>query len=271
MEQGFGAAKFLQVAKGAPLVAGWAHFSQSNNITDEILELNKDILDALLDVNHSGIWKKTQLASALEDLDRKVELGLTLTKGKGWADQAAMLIMQSFIYLRSKQNNCHIGARYLQWLNNMFGKMSKEGSMYNSPEQGSLALPLASTPQVPDSSANHMAKHAMLLAKAKGARKPKLMYRKSESPTKAMEATTATKLPPSSPQDATKFWYDWAQDCAAMMSKLGGKTVYSHKYCDLDNGTRMYIFSDGSTWTTAEYAQADDEEQEEEEQEEEEQ
>ena len=144
--------------------------------------------------------------------------------------------------------------------------------MYNSPEQGAPALPLASTPQVLDSSANHMAKHALLLAKAKGARKPKLMYRKSESPTKAMEATTATKLPsppPPSPQDATRFWYDWAQDCAAMMSKLGGKTVYSHKYCDLGNGTRMYIFSDGSTWTTAEYAQADDEEQEEEEQEEE--
>ena len=40
LEEGFGAAKFLQVAKGAPLVAGWAHFSQSNNITDEILELN---------------------------------------------------------------------------------------------------------------------------------------------------------------------------------------------------------------------------------------
>ena len=56
-----------------------------------------------------------------------------------------------------------------------------------------------------------------------------------------------------------------------MMSKLGGKTVYSHKYCDLDNGTRMYIFIDGSTWTTAEYAQADDEEQEEEEHEEEDQ
>jgi hypothetical protein len=197
MEQGFGAAKFLQVAKGAPLVAGWAHFAQSNKITDEIIELNKDILDALLDVNHSGIWKKTQLASALEDLDRKVELGLTLTKGKGWADQAAMLIMQSFIYLRSKQKNCRTGARYPQWLNNMLGKLSKEGSMYNSPEQGAPALPLASTPQVLDSSANHMAKHAMLLAKAKGARKPKLMYKKSESPTKAMEATTATKLPPS--------------------------------------------------------------------------
>ena len=89
MEQGFGVAKFLQVAKGAPLVVGWAPFAQNNNITYEILELNKDILDALLDVNHSGIWKKTQLASALEDLDRKVELGLTLTKGKGWADQAA--------------------------------------------------------------------------------------------------------------------------------------------------------------------------------------
>ena len=59
LEQGFGAAKLLQVAKGAPLVVGWAHFSQSNNITDEIIELNKDILDALLDVNHSRIWKKT--------------------------------------------------------------------------------------------------------------------------------------------------------------------------------------------------------------------
>jgi hypothetical protein len=104
--------------------------------------------------------------------------------------------MQSFIYLKSNQNNSHTGAKYPQWLNNMLGKLSKEGSMYNSPEQGSLALPLASTPQVPDSSANHMAKHAMLLAKAKGARKPKLMYRKSESSTKALEATNATKLPP---------------------------------------------------------------------------
>ena len=77
-------------------------FANKNKITDEILELNKDILDALLDVNHSGIWKKTQLASALEDLGRKVELGLTLTKGKGWADQAAMLIMQSFIYFEEQ-------------------------------------------------------------------------------------------------------------------------------------------------------------------------
>ena len=59
MEQGFGVAKFLQVAKGAPLVVGRAHFPQSNNITDEILELNKDISYALLDVNHSGILKKT--------------------------------------------------------------------------------------------------------------------------------------------------------------------------------------------------------------------
>jgi hypothetical protein len=56
MEQCFGAAKFLQAAKGAPLVAGWAHLAQNNNIADEILELNKDILGALLDVNHSGIW-----------------------------------------------------------------------------------------------------------------------------------------------------------------------------------------------------------------------
>ena len=43
MEQGFGAAKLLQVAKGAPLVVGWARFAQNNNITDGILELNKDI------------------------------------------------------------------------------------------------------------------------------------------------------------------------------------------------------------------------------------
>ena len=100
------------------MVVGWAHFAKNNKITDEILELNKDILDALLDVNHSGIWKKAQLASALEDLGRKVELGLALTKGKGWADQAAMLIMQSFIYVRSKQKNCHTGARYPQWLKN---------------------------------------------------------------------------------------------------------------------------------------------------------
>ena len=124
LEHEFGVAKFLQVAKGAPLVVGWAHFAQSNKITDDILQLNKDILDALLDVNHSGIWKKTQLASALEDLDRKVELGLTPTKGKGWADQAAMLSMQPFMYLRSKQKNCHTGARYPQWLNNMLGKLS---------------------------------------------------------------------------------------------------------------------------------------------------
>ena len=80
--------------------------------------------------------EETQLASALEDLGRKVELGLTLTKGKGWADQAAMLIMQSFMYLRSKQKNYHTGARHPQWLNNMLAKLIKEGSMYNSPEQG---------------------------------------------------------------------------------------------------------------------------------------
>ncbi len=107
--------------------------SQSSNITDEILELNKDILDALLDVNHSGIWKKTQLANALEDLGRKVELVLTLTKGKGWADQAAMLIMQSFMYLGSNQNNCHTGARYPQWLNNMLAKLSKDGEHVQQP------------------------------------------------------------------------------------------------------------------------------------------
>jgi hypothetical protein len=165
-----------------------------------------------------------------------------------------MLIMQSFMYLRSKQKNCHTGSRYPQWLNKMLGKLSKEGSMYNSPEQGALALPLAYTPQVLDSSANHMAKHAMLLAKAKGARTPKLMYRKSESPTKAMEAATATKLYPPAPKGAGRFWYDWAQDCAAMMSKLGGETVYSHQYCALDDGSRMYIFTDGTAWTTAEYA-----------------
>ena len=140
LEQGFGAAKFLQVAKGAPLVVGWAHFANNNKIAYEILELNKDILDALLDVNHSGIWKKTQLASALEDLDRKVELGLTLTKGKGWADQAAMLIMQSFMYLRSKQNNCHTGARYPQWLNNMFGQIEQRGEHVQQPRARSTCL-----------------------------------------------------------------------------------------------------------------------------------
>ena len=55
-----------------------------------------------------------------------------------------------------------------------------------------------------------------------------------------------------------------------MMSRLGGETVYSHQYIALDDGARMYVFTDGSTWTTAEYAQ-DDEEQEEEEQEDKEQ
>ena len=59
LEQGFGAAKCLQVATSAPLVAGWAHFSQSNKIRDEILELNKDILDALLDVHLISIWKNS--------------------------------------------------------------------------------------------------------------------------------------------------------------------------------------------------------------------
>ena len=64
-----------RLPKGHPWLLGGHTFAQNTNITDEILELNKNILDALLDVNHSGIWKKTQLASALEDLDRKVELG----------------------------------------------------------------------------------------------------------------------------------------------------------------------------------------------------
>ena len=56
MEHSFGAAKFMQVSKGTPLVAGWENFAKNTKITDEILELNKDILDALLDVNPSGIW-----------------------------------------------------------------------------------------------------------------------------------------------------------------------------------------------------------------------
>ena len=122
-----------RLPKVHPWLLGGHTFSQSNNITDEILELNKDILDALLDVNHSGIGKKTQLASALEDLDRKLELGLTLTKGKGWADQATMLIMQSFICLRSKQKNCHTGARYPQRLNSMFGQIDQRGEQVQQP------------------------------------------------------------------------------------------------------------------------------------------
>ena len=68
MEQAFGAAKFLQVAKGAPLDAGWAHFAQNNKITDETLELNNDILEALLDVNHSIIWKKNSVGQCLGGL-----------------------------------------------------------------------------------------------------------------------------------------------------------------------------------------------------------
>ena len=35
IEQGFGAAKLLQVAKGAPLVVGWAHFAKTQE--DHIL------------------------------------------------------------------------------------------------------------------------------------------------------------------------------------------------------------------------------------------
>jgi hypothetical protein len=145
MEQAFGSAKLLQVSKGAPLVAGWSTFVKNNKVTDDILELNTEIFDALVDVNPSGIWKKTQLAGALEDLDRKVELGLSLTQGRGWADQAAMLIMQSFIYLRSKQKNCHTGARYPQWLKNLLGKLSKEGSRLNSPETVAPTTPEHST------------------------------------------------------------------------------------------------------------------------------
>ena len=79
MEHSFGAAMLMQVAKGKPLVVGWDNFAKKGKITDEILDLNKDILDALLDVNPSGIWKKTQLMRALEELDRKVALGLTLS------------------------------------------------------------------------------------------------------------------------------------------------------------------------------------------------
>jgi hypothetical protein len=68
LEQGFGAAKSLQVAKGAPLVVGWAHFAQNSKITDDIIELNKDILDALLDVNHSGIWNKSSVGQCIGGL-----------------------------------------------------------------------------------------------------------------------------------------------------------------------------------------------------------
>ncbi|MFM7984107.1 MAG: hypothetical protein ACKPKO_32760, partial [Candidatus Fonsibacter sp.] len=44
---------------------------------------------------------KAQLQQAFEKLDNKVGLGLAVSQGRNWSEQCAMIIMQSYIYLRS--------------------------------------------------------------------------------------------------------------------------------------------------------------------------
>ena len=127
MEQALGAGKLLQVTKGSPLVLGWDLFTKDFKMTDDIVEKNQDLLKALNLVNPTGIWKKTQLQIAFDTLDTTIGLGLVHSHGKSWSEQASMLIMQAFIHLRTKQKNCHTGARYPLWMKNLLAGLSKEG------------------------------------------------------------------------------------------------------------------------------------------------
>ena len=55
-------------------------------------------------------------------------------------------------------------------------------------------------------------------------------------------------------------WYDWSRDCAVKIT-LGSSVLTSQTYCTLLDGARVYIFGDGSTWTTHDFTyHADDEE-----------
>ena len=58
-EQGLGTHKLLQVSQcSSPLVVGLDIFCKGNKITDEVLELSKDVLFSLTRVDASGIWKR---------------------------------------------------------------------------------------------------------------------------------------------------------------------------------------------------------------------
>ncbi len=54
--------------------------------------------------------KGTQLQHAFGQLHLMVGLGLSATQGRSWSEQCAMVSMHSYMFLRSTQNDCHIGA-----------------------------------------------------------------------------------------------------------------------------------------------------------------
>ena len=59
MEPWLGTCKLRLVSQGSsPLVVGRDIFCKGNKITDEVLELSKDVLFSLTRVDASGIWKR---------------------------------------------------------------------------------------------------------------------------------------------------------------------------------------------------------------------
>lgn len=185
----------------------------------KMIQANYMIMEHLLSLNPTGIWKKTIMEDAFLLVDSKMGNKITHAKGgPSWATEEARMIMWLFMELKREKRNTKTSSRTPPWLATLFLMMDDDkvgdecdpeamcgpAQMFYKRQQtlssiaGSMCSPsgTSSTPRLPTVS----------LSSASGSScKRPLMYRISDSPSKYLTTCSPT------------FYYDKVQEAAMMM------------------------------------------------------
>ena len=181
-----------------------------------MIEANYMIMEHLLSLNPTGIWKKTIMEDAFMLVDSK--WGNKITHAKGgttWASDEAKMIMWLFMELKREKRNTKTSTRTPPWLATLF-LMLDDDKVGDECEPEALGVPaqtfykrqhtLSSIAGSMSSGSGTSSSPRLLLPSAGSSScKRSLMYRISDSPSKYLTSCTPT------------FYYDKVQDAAMMM------------------------------------------------------
>lgn len=184
-----------------------------------MVQANYMIMEHLLSLNPTGIWKKTIMEDAFLLVDSKMGNKITHAKGgPNWAAEEAKMIMWLFMELKREKRNTKTSSRTPPWLATLFLMMDddKVGDECDTEAMGVPAQMFYKRQQTLSSIAGSMSSASgtsssprlpvvSLSSAGSSSCKRPLMYRISDSPSKYLTSCTPT------------FYYDKVQGAAMML------------------------------------------------------
>jgi hypothetical protein len=149
--------------------------------------MNYLIVQSLLSVNPSGMFKKNILMSALKEWDKMYMCKVSRRLGQAWAVQDATYLRATMKELKRIKRNQKTSERTVSWLAKLLGLMTFTlDSDCDSDDDSALPLAFPVAHQPFSLSAKQTKIRAATQAQAKQGSTRALVYRLSSSPTKLM-------------------------------------------------------------------------------------